>query len=224
MTVTVAGSAIDQSRIEVATLPQTAWAWITAPLSAAVEVGAPVEITTRDGAPVLSGAVAKVQLSRRHQRIIARPAVLADMTRRTVEPETLTDVRPPDALAVALGPHTVTVLPPVDTVPMPLWSTRTRSQSWALESVLHALRHDSQAVAWRYDARADAVIVFEPGGDEQRTELTVADPLLSRGGAVEVSAVSYAIQSGDLLDGALVVRAVRTTWMKEMKRSLVYLS
>ena len=153
MTVTIAGSAIDQSRIEVATLPQTAWAWITAPLSAAVEVGAPVEITTRDGAPVLAGAVAKVQLSRRHQRIIARPAVLADMTRRTVEPETLTDVRPPEALAVALGPHTVTVLPPVDTVPMPLWSTRTRTQSWALESVLHALRHDSQAVAWRYDAR-----------------------------------------------------------------------
>ena len=89
--------------------------------------------------------------------------------------------------------------------------------------MLHALRHDSQAVAWRYDARGDAVVVFEPGGDEQRTERTVDDPLLARGGAVEVSAVSYAIQSGDVLDGA-VVRAVKTTWMDRRKRHLVYIA
>ena len=223
MTVTVGGSTLDQSRIEVATLPQTAWAWITAPMSAAVEVGAPVEITARDGAPVLAGEIAKVERSRRHQRIIARPAVLADMTRRTVGPETLTDIRPLEALAVALGSHAVTVLPPIDAATMPLWSTRERTQAWALESVLLALRHDGEAVAWRYDARGDEVVVFAPGGDEQRTEHEIDDPLLARGGAIEVSAVRYQVQAGDVLNGA-EVRAVKTVWMDRRKRSLVYVA
>ena len=125
---------------------------------------------------------------------------------------------------MALGPHTVTVLPPVDTVPMPLWSTRTRTQSWALESVLLALRHDGEAVAWRYDARGDEVVVFEPGADERRTELTVDDPLLARGGAVEVSRRALPDPGGGRTQRHGGAGGASTTWMDRRKRSLVYVA
>lgn len=222
MIVTVAGSPVEPSRIDVCTLPQTGWAFIATP-PVTVSVGDPVEITTRDGAPVLTGEVAKVERSWRHLRIVARPAVLADMDRRTVGPITLQDSAVPDVLTEVLGPHQVTVLPPIDTARMALWSTRERSQRWSLESIMRALRHDGEAVAWRFDARADRLVVFAPGGDEQRVEHAVERVLMARGGAVEVGAVDNQVQAGDILNGA-EVRECKTIWMRRpsVKRSLVW--
>ena len=220
MIVTVAGAPITPSRIDVCTLPQTAWAFIATP-PVTVSPGDPVEITTRDGAPVLAGEVAKVERSWRHLRIVARPAVLADMDRRMVGPITLEDSAVPDVLAEALGPHDFDVLPPLDTTRMALWSTRERTQRWCLESIMRALRHDGEPVAWRFDARADRMVVFAPGGDEQRMEHTVERVLMARGGAVEVSAVDNQVQAGDVLNGA-EVRECKTNWTKQRKRSLVW--
>ena len=220
MIVTVGGAEIEPSRIDVCTLPQTGWAFVATP-PVTVSVGDPVEITTRDGAPVLTGEVAKVERSHRHLRIVVRPAVLADMDRRMVGPVTLEDNAVPDVLAAALGPHTITALPPLDTARMVLWSTRERSQRWCLESIMRALRHDGEQVAWRFDARDDALVVFAPGGDEQRIEHDVERPLMARGGAVEVSAVDNQVQAGDVLNDA-EVRECKTTWTKQRKRSLVW--
>ena len=220
MIVTVAGTPVEPSRIDVCTLPQTGWAFIATPPVTA-NPGDPVEITTRDGAPVLAGEVTKVERSHRHLRIVVRPAALADMDRRMVGPVTLEDSAVPDVLAAALGPHQVTALPPLDTARMVLWSTRERSQRWCLESIMRALRHDGEQVAWRFDARGDQLVAFAPGGDEQRMEHTVDNPLMARGGAVEVSAVRYRVQAGDVLNGA-EVRECKTTWTKHRKRSLAW--
>ena len=220
MIVTVAGAAVEPSRIDVCTLPQTGWAFIATPPVTA-SPGDPVEITTRDGAPVIAGEVVKVERSHRHLRIVARPAVLADMDRRMVAPITLMDSAVPDVLAAALGPHQVMVLPPFDTVRMVLWSTRERTQRWCLESVMRALRHDGEQVAWRFDARGDQLVVFAPGGDEQRMELDVERVLMARGGAVEIDAVGNQVQAGDVLNGA-EVREVKTHWTKQRKRSLAW--
>ena len=220
--VTLAGTEVEKSRVDVVTLPQTAWAWIATPRTVAAALGDPAEITTVAGAPVLAGEVVKVERSRRHQRIIARPVALVDMIRRMVDPVTLQDQTVPALLAAVMGGAPgVTVLPPLDSSQLPFWSTRTRSQRWCLLAVLRALRHNSVAVAWRFDARGDLVTVFSPGGDEQRPDHTVDDALLARGGAVELSAVRYAVQAGDTLSGAKVQR-VDTTWMHRRKRSLVY--
>ena len=221
MIVTVAGSPVEPSRIDVRTLAQTAWAWLAAPSSVAAAVGDPVEITTRDGALVLTGEVAKVERSHRHQRIVVRPVVLADMDRRMVDPTTLHDQTVPDLLAAVLGDHAVRVRPPLDTVQVPLWSTRERSQRWCLEAVLRTLNHAASASVWRYSARDDSVHVFAPGDTAERQEHAVNDPLLARGGAVEVSAVRYAVEAGDLLNGRLIQR-VDTVWMKRVKRSLAW--
>ena len=220
MIVTVNAIAVMQSRVDVCTLPQTAWAFIALP-PMAVERGAPVTITTRDGAPVLNAEAVKVERSWRHLRIVARPPVLADMDRRMVEPVTLTDSTVPEVLGRVLGPHPATVLPPLDAASMCLWSTRERSQRWCLESVIRALRHDGRRVAWRFDARGDQVVLFEPGGDEQRMDVTVERVLMARGGAVEVDAVANQVQAGDVLNGTQA-REVKTVWTKRLKRSLVW--
>ena len=120
MTVTVAGAEIEKSRVDVVTLPQTAWAWIATPRTVAAALGDPAEIATVDGAPVLTGEVVKVERSRRHQRIIARPVALVDMIRRMVDPVTLQDQTVPALLAAVMGAHPAAVLPPLDSVPAPI--------------------------------------------------------------------------------------------------------
>ena len=223
MTATIAGAEIEKSRIDVVTLLRTAWVWITAPSIVAAAVGDTATVTTGTGAPVLTGEVVKVERSRRHQRIIVRPAVLVDMTRRMVDPVTLQDVAVPDVLAAALGPHAVTALQPFDSLPVPLWSTRTRTQRWTLESVMRMVDHTGSPVTWRYSARDDTIYVFAPGDTSGRQEHTVTDALLARGGAVEVSATANAVEAGDVFNGRPVKR-VDTCWAHARKRSLVYTS
>ena len=215
------GGADRKSRLDVVTQERTAWAWITAPVSVSAAAGDPVSVTTRDGAPVLTGEVTKVERSHRHLRIIARPVSLADMDRRQVPAVALVDPMVPDVLAHALGDHQHRVLPPLSAMPVALWTTRERSQRWALESGLRMLQHNGQPATWRYSARDDEILIFEPGGDEQRMEHQIDDALFARGGAVEVSAVRTQVQAGDMLNGALV-REVRTCWMHRIKRSLVF--
>lgn len=196
-------------------------AWIDAPATVTAALGDPIEITTADGFPVLTAEVIRVERTRRHRRIVAQPAALADMDRRVVGPETLNEPMLLDVLAVVMGQHAAVALAPLDTARLALWTTRERSQLWCLESVLRALRHNGQPTDWRFDARGNRVVLFVPGDDAERSEHDVTDALAARGGGVEVSAVSYAVQAGDLVNGELVLMA-RTVWTDRTKRTTVW--
>ena len=221
MTVTIAGRIARDSRIEVVTQQHVARAWIDTPATTAASVGDPVAILTADGAPVLTAEVIRVERIQRHRRIVARPPALADMDRRTVGPETLTAATVPDVLAAVMGAHLVAALPPLDTARLALWSTRERTQLWCLESVLRALRHDGQPCDWRFDARGNRVVLHAPGDDAERVEHEARDALRARGGTVELSAVRYAVQAGDTLNGDLVKMA-KVCWSSSIKRVSIW--
>ena len=221
MIVTVAGTQAEDSRTDTITLEQTAWAKVAVPRDSPAAVDDPVIITTRDGAPVMTGQVVTVQDSYRHHRLIVRPLVMVDMTARMVAPTTLQDMPLPDVLAAILGPHRVTVRPPLVSLRVPFWSTHQRPQLWALESLIRAVRWDRHPIAWRYSARDDEIQVAEPGDPEGRMEHVVDEPLFARGGALEVSAVDRRIEAGDILNGA-PVRQEKTCWTRRVKRTLAW--
>lgn len=218
---TAAGTLVEDSRIETITLEQTAWAKVAAPRDTTAAGGDPCVITTREGAPVMTGSIVRVQPTYRHHRLIVRPLVLVDMDMRTVPPTTLQDTPLPDVLAAALGPHAVTVGPSLRSLRVPFWTTGARPQQWVLESVIRSVRWFGHRIVWRYSARDDEIQVYEPGGDEGRMAHTIDGPLFARGGALEVSAVDYQVQAGDELNGDPVLKE-HTCWTRRVKRTLAW--
>lgn len=221
MTATIAGTRVAWRSLEVVTTPRTARALLEVAPAVMVESGDPLTLAADNGSPLLTAEVAAVQRDARHRRIVAVPAALLDMSRRTVDPVTHDDAQLTAVLADVLGPHTVAALPPFDALLVAHWSTRERTQRWALASVLHTLAHLQRPAQWRYDARGDRLVIAAPDDDAERTD---HDPtrLQWHGSALEVPART-GVQAGDLVMGQRV-RLVRTFDGPGYSRSMAWLT
>ena len=207
MVLTVAGSRRTRHAIVLRTALQDARATLYKARREDIEPGQPVEITLRD-APIFTGVVTAVQRDYRHVIIDARAAML-----HTMATETVSAIMGDSRKASEIAPEILGVDPRFDggtDIVLPRWGCREgRLMRWAWESLMRTLSaRMGQPIAWRYDARADLVII-EPNRDAWEG----VEPGIARrreGNTLIYDAVD--VQAGDALPSGELVEMTTTLW------------
>lgn len=169
-------------------------------------VGDPV-VLEFDGAPAVRAAVRLVGQQGGHHYLAAEPTCTAELRGavvRMVGP-IAGDGRAPSDIAAELfpAPPSVHVAPALD-APLPRFTSRARPVHWAWRSLLRAIAHHSgMPVDWRYDARADRLVI-ESGRADWRP-VTIDEPI--RHNAHWITYDPSPVLAGDVVAGRAVLYA-----------------
>ena len=185
------------------------WLWRTEVRLEALAIDAAVGdelVIALDGVPSIVAHVSTVGQRVGHGYLAAEPLVTQELrgaVSRLVGPLNMDTMLPSEiGLAVLDMALPVRVQPALD-APLDRWSTRERGAAWCWRSLLRAVAvRTGKLVAWRHDARADAVIVEADRVDWQDV---AAKPILRNADWTVLEAA--AIQAGDLFEGLPVVYA-----------------